>query len=296
MELTFVVEGVSMILEQIIVAIDFSPASEAARSIAASLATCLGVKVLALHVFEHASHHRYQVPVSWMIAAIRKDIDRQLAEQVKLLTDIGIVAEGKVVDGLASAEIVKAANGQANALIVMGTHARSGVERFLLGSTAEEVLRQASCPVITTGPHVMQSRERGVFRRLLYATDFSNTSMNAATLSDSFWRRAQPAHLTVLHVATNLGIQASSEDPSFDMYRKLFGIQDTSAHQSVDYVTLHGRDISQAIVNEAERSGADLIVLGVRRGAACTPRLAPKIAFQVIAAAPCAVLTISSDR
>jgi len=62
-----------------------------------------------------------------------------------------------------------------------------------------------------------------------------------------------------------------------------------------DYVTLHGSDISQAIVNEAERRHADLIVLGVRRGAACSPRLAPKIAFQVIAAAPCAVLTISSD-
>jgi nucleotide-binding universal stress UspA family protein len=45
---------------------------------------------------------------------------------------------------------------------------------------------------------------------------------------------------------------------------------------------------------EAERYPADLLVLGVHRASAYASHLAPKIAFQVIAAAPCAVLTISS--
>ncbi|MFT5326712.1 MAG: nucleotide-binding universal stress UspA family protein [Planctomycetaceae bacterium] len=37
-------------------------------------------------------------------------------------------------------------------LIVLGTHARSGVERFLLGSTAEAILRHAPCPVLIVPP------------------------------------------------------------------------------------------------------------------------------------------------
>ena len=41
-----------------------------------------------------------------------------------------------------------------NPILVMGTHAVAGMERFLLGSAAEEVLRQARCPVVTVGPHV----------------------------------------------------------------------------------------------------------------------------------------------
>jgi nucleotide-binding universal stress UspA family protein len=62
----------------------------------------------------------------------------------------------------------------------------------------------------------------------------------------------------------------------------------------VDYFTLHRADVSYAVVGEAEEYSADLIVLGVRHAPERATHLAAKIAYQIIAAAPCAVLTISS--
>ena len=46
-------------------------------------------------------------------------------------------------------ESVKAARGERADMIVMGTHGRSGLERVLLGSVAERVIRLAPCPVLT---------------------------------------------------------------------------------------------------------------------------------------------------
>jgi nucleotide-binding universal stress UspA family protein len=283
-----------MFPEQIIAATDFSLPSESVLGIAARLAVRFRSKVVVLHVFEQVAHHHYQIPVSWMIAEIRRDIDRQLARQVKVLTDRGIAAEAKLVHGgLASTEILKTVSCYPNPLLVMGTHARSGMERFLLGSTAEEVLRQAPCAVITVGPHLLHSRQDDAFQKLLFATDFSRPSLAAAPFAEVLWR-SQSADLTVLHVSTDPKFQRASENSAFDPLRDVFRAQDSSG-RALHYITLHGRDVSQVIVNEAEQCQADLIVLGVRRGAACTPRLAGKIAFQIIAAAPCAVLTVSSD-
>jgi hypothetical protein len=48
------------------------------------------------------------------------------------------------------------------------------------------------------------------------------------------------------------------------------------------------------VVNEPERYPADLLVLGVKRASAFVAHVAPKIAFQIVAASPCTVLTVSS--
>ena len=283
-----------MIPEQIIVATDFSVASECALVIAARLSLQFHAKAVVLHVFEQVAHHRHPVPVNWMIAEIRKDIHRQLDRQVKQLTDRGVIAEAKLIEeGFAASEIVRAISNHPNALLVMGTHAKSGMERFLLGSTAEEVLRQASCPVITVGPHLIHSRANDSFRRLLFATDFSHASLAAVPLTKSLWT-SQSADLTVLHVCSNPDFHRASESAAFNPLRHIFRTLDGSGPVP-NYVTLHGLHISQAVVNEAERCQADLILLGIRRGAACTPRVPAKIAFQIIAAAPCAVLTVTSD-
>jgi nucleotide-binding universal stress UspA family protein len=96
-------------------------------------------------------------------------------------------------------------------------------------------------------------------------------------------------------VSTDPDFVDASEDQNFDPVRKALNSNGPeSTEHTAEYVTLHGKDVGQAITNEAERYPADLLVLGVHRASAYATHLAPKIAFQVIAAAPCAVLTISS--
>ena len=58
-------------------------------------------------------------------------------------------------------------------LIVMGTCARHGVDKLLLGSVAELVFRTSECPVLTLGPHVIRGvKVDGELRHILYATDW----------------------------------------------------------------------------------------------------------------------------
>jgi hypothetical protein len=82
-------------------------------------------------------------------------------------------------------------------LLALGTHGRTGVEKMLLGSAAETLLRKALCPVLTVGPRVSAVKspallepenndsEREIqFRKILYATDFSRASLVALPFAD----------------------------------------------------------------------------------------------------------------
>lgn len=270
---------------QIVLATDFSPASSAALSIAGRLARIFNAKILVVHVFQYVARHQYQVPVGWMIESIRRDVQHRMSETRKVLTDLGIETEGMLIeDGFPSAEILNILQSCKNPLLVMGTHAVGGMDRFLFGSTAEEVLRQATCPVITVGPHGTYRENDGpAFHRVLYATDFSEASLAAAPFAAIF-QESSSASLRVLHVSADPDFNGSSQDQSFDPVRRVFhcGRSESTA--------LTARDIGQAISNEVERYLADLLILGVRRASAYASHLAPQTAFQVIAAAPCSVL------
>ncbi len=67
----------------------------------------------------------------------------------QLRKEHGIKVRWMLAAGVPSAEIVKAADDEHADMIVMGTHGRSGLNRLLLGSVAERVIRLASCPVVT---------------------------------------------------------------------------------------------------------------------------------------------------
>lgn len=75
---------------------------------------------------------------------------RHIAELAKQIRDVAV--ETHVVQGVAASAIVTVAEKCQADLIVMGTHGRSGLSRFVLGSVAESVMRQAHCPVLTVKP------------------------------------------------------------------------------------------------------------------------------------------------
>jgi nucleotide-binding universal stress UspA family protein len=284
-----------MVPDQIILATDFSPASAAATLTAASMAQLFKCKIRLLHVFQYVSRHQYQIPVGWMIDLIRNDVKRQMLEAQQAITRMNVETEVLLVeDGFPVVEILNAAQSCKAPVIVMGTHAVGGMDRFLLGSTAEGVLREAICPVITAGPHVQPANAPKSIGQLLFATDFSKESLNAVSFVGML-RAATAASLQVLHVQTDIDAVETSETPLFDSLRMAFDVADTVRQPpATEYLTLHGAAVAQAISNEAERLPADLVILGVKRASAFAAHLAPKVAFQVIAAAPCAVLTISS--
>jgi nucleotide-binding universal stress UspA family protein len=225
-----------------------------------------------------------------MVETIRKDVRKKLTETEGILHDAGVEVEVMMPeDDIPSQGILNFVRASGASLLVMGTHAFGGMERFLLGSTAEEVLREAHCPVVTVGPQVASSTKNGPhLQNILYATDFSEASLAVVPFLAALQKSAG-AQLRILHVAADHDSGIGEESKRFDPIRRLLG-----ANGDKEYVVLHGTNVGQAIVNEAERCPADLVVLGVKHASAFVAHAAPKIAFQIVAASPCPVLTVSS--
>jgi nucleotide-binding universal stress UspA family protein len=133
-------------------AVDFSAPSREALRVAAELATRLDGKLTVLHVRDVPS-----VPVA-EIAAVppHQDVERARYESARLLEGARLEAEAiapgrvaaELLEGEPAWEIVKYAAARGTDLLVLGTHGRTGVRRFIMGSIAERVLREASCPVL----------------------------------------------------------------------------------------------------------------------------------------------------
>jgi nucleotide-binding universal stress UspA family protein len=274
---------------QIVVAMDLSPASTAAVRWAGTLAKIFNVKVTLLHVFEYVPDHRYPIDVGWMVETIRRDIRTQLEESENILRQSRIETEIVMLeDGIPAQQILGFLQGCQSPLLLMGTHAVAGMERFLLGSTAEQVLRRAKSPLITVGPHVVSKTEDHTgLRRIIFATDFSETSLGVVPFL-LVLKQACGARLRVLHVSADR-ISEKEEDNQFAPVRNAL-----QSGEDTEYITLHGTNISQAVVNEAERYPADLVALGVRQAPHPAAHFTAKIAFQIVAAAPCAVLSLAS--
>ena len=83
-------------------------------------------------------------------------------------------------------------------LIVMGSHGTTGLERLLLGSVTEAVLRKAGCPVLVVPP-CADTASRRPFTHLLCPVDFSPASRTGLALACSIAQEADAA-LTLLHV------------------------------------------------------------------------------------------------
>ena len=98
-------------------------------------------------------------------------------------------------------------------LIVIGTGGRKGLGKLLLGSVAEEVFRNAECPVLTVGPHATRWKIDGNLQHILFATDFGPESLHGLPYAISLAEENR-ARLTLLHVAPEPGV-ALPDDTGF---------------------------------------------------------------------------------
>jgi nucleotide-binding universal stress UspA family protein len=133
-------------IHTILVPFDFSNHSAQAFAVACSLARAAGAKVVLLHVAPGP-----MIGYGGMIPpALPADYRRRLVDDLEKVvpTVAGVPVQRRVEEGDAVGHILRDAESLPAELIVMGTHGRTGLARLLLGSTAEAVLRKASCPVL----------------------------------------------------------------------------------------------------------------------------------------------------
>ena len=143
-----------MRLRRILHATDFSTASRPAFRMAVELAKREGARLLLLHVVTPPSPFSAgsgPPPSSYLelLAATRREARRRLAAALARARAAGIRAQAKLVEGGAAERILRIGQRWRPDVIVIGTHGRSGVRHFLMGSVAEHVVRRASRPVLT---------------------------------------------------------------------------------------------------------------------------------------------------
>jgi nucleotide-binding universal stress UspA family protein len=182
-------------------------------------------------------------------------------------------------------------------LVVMGTHGRSGYNRFLMGSTAEKVIRQIVTPtlVIREGCRQLQKgdigKERIDVRRILCAADDSRTTgTHVKTVLEV--ARSFGADVTVLHSLETPGWFRNGVDAARDeSLRRLEGYVAEQAGGVKVKILVREGPAYQRILDQALEDETDLIVVGGRRPGGEYPVFG-STAVRVMRHATCPVLAL----
>jgi universal stress protein A len=135
-------------LKKILVPIDFSESCRRALRYGETFARQFNSEITLLHVIEPMPPLPDPVAVaSVSIVRLHKEAERQLAGWRRKIA-VTIPVKSRIGAGTPYREIVSAADDSNIDLIILGTHGRTGLAHFLMGSTAERVVRHAPCPVM----------------------------------------------------------------------------------------------------------------------------------------------------
>ena len=304
-------------IKNILFLTDFSEPSEVALPFATSIARGYGAKVYALHVFT-PDPNVCGAPAKLAIAAIETGEQHAKARVDSQLT--GLEHE-TIVDW--SIDLWDAVQRTINEnhidLIVMGTHGRTGVDKFFMGSVAEEIFRRSTVPVLTIGPHVRSSvHAAGRFHRILFPTDFTAASEAASPYAISL-AQENKAKLVLLHVMRspeppntngrskdggNQHERSENDQRRFELsvaeaIHHLYETVPTDAdlYLPPQSIVEYG-DPAERILSAAQERSSDLIVLGVRDASGrigAATHLARATAHKVVAHALCPVLTVREN-
>lgn len=139
--------------ERILVPVDFSDHSRQALLSAKALAENYGARLQLLHVVEDLRYPSFYMAERFAYFDIRPDVvtraQQELEQFFREREGPKVAADLHVIEGGAAHEIVKFTEKHASDLIVIATHGLTGLEHFLMGSVAENVVRRAPCPVLT---------------------------------------------------------------------------------------------------------------------------------------------------
>ena len=147
----------SVDMQTILVATDFSDASAPATAYAFSLARALNARLYIMHVVPAddvrmitaiRTYLQSEVTPETLVETLYAEANKRLTAMVEEAHATELVQERLVVTGEPAAEIMRWAAAKPAQLIIIGTHGRRGVTRFLMGSVAERVLREAPCAVL----------------------------------------------------------------------------------------------------------------------------------------------------
>jgi nucleotide-binding universal stress UspA family protein len=285
-------------IKSVLLATDFSEASQAAFQASLQLCLSFGASLYILNVFEYPNIVPPESGGQLLeLESFYLEAESSLKGLIQDARLEGVETAGAVRAGVSHSCILDHAKSEFIDLVMLGTRSIHGFERLVFGSTAEAVLRKAECPVLTIGPRSFPRtfEMKPVDGVVVFATDFHVMTTQALTCAASFGT-AMRLPLHCLHV-----LPRSAEDGTDKGFLPSI-IKEALQHLAVGLdgeqaapvcAVTYGSEISNAIVAYARDHHAKLIVLGVRRASLAASHVPAHIAYRVITEAPCPVLTIA---
>lgn len=300
--MTTLARAATLSLKNILLATDLSPSSEMALQYARAFAREPGTRIYTLHVsapddYQLLNPEAFAATFSSKREGLHHGLDalRGLLEGLPCEVPVHGSAVWEVIGDVAARNEID--------LLILGTHARTGLPKLLFGSVAEEVFRDVAIPVLTVGCDVKPPGPSHLaIERMLLATDcnpFSSAPDYAAQLCEQFG-----AELIAIHVAGKDAPPAplTSRDGVVAPGAVLRRVKETLAAiaprimelpRNPAFLVDYG-DPAERVLHVAMELNADLVVLGARhpkdvRTAAHSPW---GTAARIIAGAACPVLTL----
>lgn len=283
--------GTSLSFKNILFLTDFSHASAGALAYSLAFARQFKAKLFPAHVMDPMLPELGSVPSEQAINYQEEQKHRQLSRMVEY--------NGISFQPLLSRCDFEVAMSHWIAehgidLIVVGTHGRSRVQRFLLGSTSEVVLHNSPCPVLTIGPHVDVPRVFSLrLDNILFAAELGAQSKHAIDYALAL-ATERYAQLTLLHVlpeeSRNYPDRTRVLRFAMDELQCLLPTDASSCCKAE--LAVDAGDPAERIVQHASNEKADLIVMGLATNSDFSAKGSSGVTCRVAAAAPCPVLSV----
>jgi len=273
---------------KILCPVDFSQPSAVALRFAASMAasTHAGLTVMHAHFWEAPPYFTQS-----QLADLDEQVKRSIHEADRFLGEFiarenpGCDAARVIVDAAPIDGILKTARETGTDLLVMGTHGRSGFNRFLLGSVTERILREFPMPIVTVRSGLGTFVEPQPIKRILCPVNDSSAAKNSLQIAVRLASSIN-AELTVLHVVEGLG---SGQAPEICSWLSESERQGCRIQEIVDL-----GDAATRILDAGSKLSADLLVMGAQHRPFADSTVIGTTTVRVVRHSPIPVLTIAN--
>jgi universal stress protein E len=288
-------------LRRLLMATDLSPASRAGFRAAVALAARSGAKLWIVHALPTfpsppPAARIYREMDAFLASAAERSLER-LARDAR---GRGAAARPLLLRGRPQDAVRRAAREHRAELVVLGSHARTGLAPLFVGSVAARILTESPCPVLS----VAKGRPSAAVRRVVFATDFSPASRAAGRYALALARR-NGARLTIVHALTPLAEGQAARWA----YAELETEQRAGAQSRLDRLAARARSSGVAAdtlllegrpdraIARAVRSMRDAWVVAGTHGRTGLPRaLLGSVAARLVATSPRPVITVRGGR
>lgn len=292
----------------ILAATDFSEYSKTAINICLGVYRCMKTKLCILHTIERIPHKPRHLSSCTAPEDMKQKLEKETVDKIKAMIPEGIREKSDIIPmvrfGKPYNEILQVAKEENVDLLVIGTHGRAGVDRVLMGSVAEKIVRKAHCPVM-----VIKGKKYAGFKRIIVPVDFSDCSRRALEYAIAT-AGAHKSRLTVLHISEESFVEpyinaANSEEEADEIMKEIDQVTKTRYDEFLKTVDLgeveHEKLLMKGvpeteIVEIAMEQQADLVVMGTYGRAGIKHILIGSTAEEVVRAVHCDIIILKPEK